>query len=55
MISIPGRGDRCFSFLKWPDGIGTQPAFYPIACGYFPALKRLGREADNTPSSCDEI
>ena len=54
-ISIPGRGDRFFAFLKWPVRIGNQPAIYPIACGYSLAYKRLGQETDNTPSSSDEV
>jgi hypothetical protein len=56
--SVPGRDSDgiFFSSPQRPDRLWGHPVSYPMGSGAFsPGVKRLGREADHSPSSKAEV
>ena len=54
--SIPGKGRRSFLIKNVQTSSWTHPAFYSICMeDSFPGVKRLGREANNSPLLSTEV
>jgi hypothetical protein len=52
---IPGRDKKFFSSPQPPDQLQGPPSFQWVPQAVFPRVKRLGREADNSPPSSAKV
>jgi hypothetical protein len=52
----PRGRNSSFIFTSHRPSLGSHPAYYPMGTGgFFPGIKRPGREADHSPPASAEV